>query len=72
MINKINADPGSREALEAEFGKVWDTTELQSDFQAIGFMAPFIVVRRRADGVKGSLTFQQSPRLYYDFRPEND
>ena len=41
---------GSREALEAQHGQVWSTEELQQDFEALGFMAPFIVVRRRSDG----------------------
>ena len=69
MVAEINADPGSREALEAEHGQVWSTDELVRDFEAVGFAAPFVVVRRRADGVKGSLMFQHRPRFYYEFRP---
>lgn len=67
---EINSEPGSRESLEAQHGQVWDTTELQQDFEAIGFMAPFIVVRRRTDGIKGSLEFQHSPRFYFNFQPK--
>jgi hypothetical protein len=63
----INAEPGSREALEAQHGQVWDTSELTSAFDVIGFAAPFIVVRRISDGVKGSLEFQHSPRFYFNF-----
>ncbi len=70
MVAEINADPGSREALERQHGQVWDTTELQRDFEALGFLAPLIVVRRRADGVKGSLMFQHDPRFYFGFQPE--
>ena len=69
MVAEINAEPGSREYLEAKHGKVWSTSELQDEFEALGFMAPLIVVRRRSDGVKGSLTFQHSPRFYFDFEP---
>lgn len=69
-VAEINAEPGSREALEAEHGQVWDTSQLQEEFEAIGFMAPFIVVRRRSDGVRGSLEFQHSPRLYFNWQPE--
>ena len=69
-LAEINAEPGSRKALEAEHGQVWSTEELQQDFEALGFMAPFIVVRRRSDGVKGSLEFQHDPRLYFNFQPE--
>jgi len=70
MVAEINAEPGSREYLEAKHGKVWDTTEMQEEFEALGFMAPFIVVRRRSDGVRGSLTFQHNPRFYFAFQPE--
>lgn len=70
MVAEINSTPGSRAALEAKHGTVWDTTELQRDFEALGFLAPFVVARRRADGVKGSLIFQHAPRLYYGFKPE--
>lgn len=69
-VAEINAEPGSREALEAEHGQVWDTSELQEEFEALGFMAPLIVVRRRSDGVRGSLEFQHSPRLYFNWQPE--
>jgi hypothetical protein len=68
---EINLVPGSRQALEAEHGQVWDTDQLSEDFEAIGFMAPLIVVRRRADGAKGSLEFQHSPRLYFNWQPHN-
>ena len=66
---EINAVPGSREALEAKHGQVWDTDQLSDDFQVLGFLAPIVVVRRRSDGVKGSLEFQHSPRLYFGFQP---
>jgi hypothetical protein len=70
LIAEINAQPGSREALEAAHGKVWSTDEMCQDFEAIGFMAPLVVVRRRVDGVKGSLFFQHSPRFYFGFQPK--
>ena len=68
MVAEINAEPGSREALEAEHGQVWDTDEMCSEFDVTGFMAPFTVVKRKSDGQKGTLTFQHSPRFYFDFR----
>ncbi len=65
---EINAEPGSREALEARYGQVWDTRQLAHDFIVIGFAAPYIGVTRKADGVKGSLEFQHGPpRLYFNF-----
>ena len=69
MLAEINAAPGSREYLEHKHGQVWDTAQLQADFEVLGFAAPLVAVRRRADGVKGSLMFQGSPRFYFGFEP---
>jgi hypothetical protein len=68
-IVEINAEPGSREALEARHGSVWTTDEMCQDFEATAFLAPFVLVRRRIDGVKGSLEFQHAPRFYFNFQP---
>lgn len=65
---EINAEPGSREALEAQYGQVWTTDELREHFDVIGFMAPLVVVQRKSDGVMGSLEFQANPRLYFNFK----
>ena len=68
MVAEVNAQPGSREALEAEHGRIWDTTQLSEDYEVLGFAAPLIVVRRRIDGVRGSLFFQHNPRFYFGFQ----
>jgi hypothetical protein len=65
MVDEINSVPGSREALEQEHGQVWDTDQLRNDFEVTGFMAPFVAVKRKSDGKKGSLMFQHSPRFYF-------
>jgi hypothetical protein len=68
---EINLVPGGREALEAKYGQVWDTDQLIDAFEAIGFLAPLVVVRRRSDGKKRSLEFQHSPRLYFNWQPHH-
>ena len=70
QLAEINADPGSREALEATHGQVYDTQQLREQFEVLGFMAPLVVVRRRSDGAKGSLYFQHDPRFYYGFQAD--
>ena len=70
LVNEINSDTSSRDVLEQEHGKTWNTQELSQDFEVLGFMAPFVVVKRKSDGVKGSLMFRHSPRIYYNFQPE--
>jgi hypothetical protein len=66
-LYEINAHSGDRSRLEARYGKVWDTDELRTEFEVLGFMAPFVVVKRKRDNQKGSLEFQHSPRFYFSF-----
>ena len=70
MTAEINAKQAERKKLEEEHGQVWDTDELSNDFELEGFMAPYIVVTRKSDSVRGSLMFQHSPRFYFNFRPK--
>jgi hypothetical protein len=65
---EINKESGTWQSLEAQYGKVWTTDQLAEEFEVIGFMAPLVVVRRKADGVKGSLEFKHSPRAYFNFQ----
>lgn len=53
------------EDLAATSGPTWDTEALRRDFEVLGFSAPFVVVRRRSDGLKGSLEFTHEPRVYF-------
>jgi hypothetical protein len=59
-----------RAELEAQYGRVWSTDELGADFEALGFMAPFVIVRERATGRKGTLEFTHSPRFYFSFEAD--
>lgn len=70
MVKDINSNPGERAALEHVHGRVWNTQELGQDFNVHGFMAPFVVVTRKSDNIKGSMEFQHNPRYYYNFQPE--
>lgn len=70
LVAEINYVPGSREALEASYGQVWDSTELSHDFEVRGFLASFVGVRRKSDGKRGSLLFQHSPRFYFGFQED--
>jgi len=47
--------------------QTWTTEELRRDFDVIGFCMGCVVVIRKADGVKGSLDFDHSPRVYFNF-----
>ena len=62
-----NDETVERQRLEKNYGQVWDTKELSAEFEVTGFMAPFVVVRRKSDGKVGSMEFQHRPRFYYSF-----
>ena len=70
LVQQINAEATERGSLEARYGQVWDTEQLRAEFEVIGFMAPFCVVRRLSDNKKGCLMFQHSPRFYFDFQQD--
>jgi len=69
MVATIRAVDPDRAALEAEYGEVFDTDEVTEKFSVEGFMAPFVVVTRKSDGVRGSLMFRSRPRYYFGFSP---
>lgn len=49
---------------------VWNTTQLQRDFEVLGFYAPYVAVRRREDGQVGTLKFTHRPRWYFGWKGE--
>lgn len=64
----ISDDPDSeRVRLEKEHGQVWDTEELQRDFDVLAFAAPMVIVKEKETGVEGALLFQHTPRFYFGF-----
>ena len=69
-VRELNAQPKGRAELELQHGQVWDADELRRDFEVRGFLAPLVAVRRRSDGVEGSLFFQHMPRFYFRFLPD--
>ena len=70
MVAAINLIPSDRGLLEELYGKVWNTNELTEDFEVLSFFAPFVIVERKEDKLKGSLLFQHQPRFYFRFRGE--
>lgn len=50
-------------------GDTYDTAALQEEFTVEGFSAPYVVVRRKSDGQRGTLEFKNQPRVYFNFQP---
>ena len=59
-----------RAELSAKYGEVWDTSEMSALYTVEGFMAPYVVVVRKADRMRGTLAFSHRPRFYHSFSPE--
>lgn len=64
----IDTGQPARDLEEAK--QRWDTEELKRDFEVLGFLAPFVIVRRKSDGVLGSMEFTHQPRWYFNFQPD--
>jgi hypothetical protein len=69
LAARLNSPSRGRADLAAQYGDIWDPDELRRDFEVLVFLAPFVHVRRRADGVDGVLMFQHHPRYYFAFEP---
>jgi len=67
LVRATNDREYSREQLERIHTFVWNTNELTRDFAVHSFAAPFVMVTRNSDGAKGSLMFQNRPKLYFAF-----
>jgi hypothetical protein len=63
------ADGHPQRAL-AQAEQRWDTDQLREEFEVIGFLAPFVAVKRKSDGQKGALMFTHNPRFYFNFVPD--
>lgn len=48
--------------------KRWTTDEMREEFEVIGFGAPYVVVRRKSNGVRGMLEFTHMPRFYFNWQ----
>ena len=67
---ELNWAPSEREKLQQVHGPVWNTSQFQRDFEVLGFLAPYVMVRRKEDGRLGSVEFQASPRYYFNFEED--
>jgi hypothetical protein len=70
MVAELNSDDATRAGLEQKHGQVWTTHEMLEEFDALGFLSPFILVRKKDSGERGSLMFTHSPRFYFSWKAE--
>ena len=48
----------------------WTSATLREEFEVHAFLAPFVIVTRKASGEKGTLLFQHHPRVYFSWTPD--
>lgn len=58
----------TRRLLESMHGPVWNTPELARDFEVRCELGDIAYVKRRADGLHGSLFRHRGSGLWYDWR----
>lgn len=63
MVAEINSPE-----FEVPAGAI-TTEQFREQYEAVGFMAPFVMVKVRATGAKGTMQFTHSPRYYFDYVP---
>ena len=50
-----------------ENAQTWTTAEMMAEFDVLGFQSPLVFVKRKADGIEGTLEFNGMPRVYHTF-----
>ena len=63
-------DSGQADKDLAGADKTWTTSEMTAEFEVLGFLAPYVVVRRKSDSKTGSLQFRHSPRVYFGWQED--
>ena len=71
-INNLKIKDYGRTSEEISESKVetMTTSEVQELYTVEAFAAPLVIVVRKSDGVRGTLEFVHSPRVYFGFKPE--
>lgn len=62
----------ARAAIERLHNPVLSNEELLEQFNVDRFDPPCVHVTRKADGRRGTFAFIDSPRLYFEFQPEEE
>jgi len=66
MLDKqINSEPRCREELIKLGEDVFDTDEIRSEFEILGFKKPFALAVNKTTGIRGTFLFQDNPRFYF-------
>ena len=62
--------PQSNQEPESPCRRVWTAEEFAREFELLGLLVSPAIVRRKVDGMKGTIRFEGCPRVFFDFQPE--
>jgi len=65
----IADDQPAHDAAAARF--TMSTDEMSAKYTVLAFLAPFVIVRRKADGKTGTLEFTHMPRRYFNWQADD-
>jgi hypothetical protein len=70
---EADLDVGVEWDLEIYDGQTWDRAEFETQFDLVGYAEPFVVVKRKLDGQRGTLEYVATgegwPTTYFGFTP---
>lgn len=71
LNNQYNRKPQDevRAALTRNGHAAWSNEELLDEFEVEIFHPPYVTVIRKRDGVRGTVAFVDTPRVYFHFCP---
>lgn len=64
--------PNSGHELESPCRRVWTAEEFAREFELLGLLVSPVIVRRKSDGMKGTIHFEGNLRVFFDFQPETN
>jgi hypothetical protein len=69
LLGAFHSTPRNRLELERLYGVVWDADEFARDFEMVAHHNDddVVEVRRKSDGQRGVISYQDDPRFYYCF-----
>ena len=71
LVSRINRYVNDKEELLEQYNSVWSTDDLRKEFDVYNFQAPFVIARRIATDEIGTLLFQDNPRYYFGWVPDD-
>ena len=64
--------PNAGQEPELPCRRVWTAEAFAREFELLGLLISPAIIRRKSDGLKGTIRFEGNPRVFFDFQPETN